>query len=517
MLRADSLPRRFLRPTLALCFLLAPAGVVSLSLAVSTGGTLLNSVPVWSDELHYWNEVACFQRAGFRGGYCVVDERTAPAAWSHFGPHGPGFPVVYGGLARVFGWRPASAPLFHTVLLALASAAWLACCRPDTPRLAAATLLSATFWPCLLYLPATMQEGLHCAIAFVLAGLAHPRVNRDDGLAGLAHPRVNRDDGGAWSLGPFLAVAAAASLIRVTWVLVLIPWACVALRRTPWRWRIALVAGVAVSVPALIAAWRLVCSPYPSFLADLFATARASPSEAVSALAERAGKSLRMFFDRDAGATLEVLLRYQAIVVVVLGLGMALEPRSRGRRALLFAGLNVGLVAAAVIGFYDVASWRDFRVLAPHLLLSLLVLLSGEAFRWAAVLVVSQLLFAPAFLTQFETNYADRFDADKAAVANVRSRVEGMLQYDPADPAWGNTVLVPESLLQYPLLGLPRGVGISLYSDRSTSLALPPKSRYLLLGPSHVRALGNRVRLRPLKEVSPGTLYLNLDYLPDGG
>src|SRR5258706_2388391 len=49
-----------------------------------------------SDEVHYWNEIASFARAGFASGYFVPDEHAAPCGLFHFGPHGPGFPVVYG-------------------------------------------------------------------------------------------------------------------------------------------------------------------------------------------------------------------------------------------------------------------------------------------------------------------------------------------------------------------------------------------------------------------------------------
>src|SRR5271166_1469678 len=110
---------RLVRAVLILCFLLAPVAIVSLILAVCLQATLLDCYPYLNDEVHYWNEVACFARAGFAGGYCVPNEQTAPASWTHFGPHGPGFPVVFGTLARIVGWHPASGPLFNAVVLAL--------------------------------------------------------------------------------------------------------------------------------------------------------------------------------------------------------------------------------------------------------------------------------------------------------------------------------------------------------------------------------------------------------------
>jgi hypothetical protein len=502
MPRPGALLRRLARPALVAAFLLAPAAATSLALAVTARATLADCVPLWSDEVHYWNEIACFARAGFGGGYCVPDERPAPASWCHFGPHGPGFPAVCGSLARLLGWHPASGPLFNVLFLMAGAAAWLALCRPDTTRLALATLLAATYWPLLLYLPATMQEGLHCGIAFLLAGLAHAGINREGARA--------------WWLVPFCLVAVAAALVRVTWVLVLVPCACVALGRLSWPRRLALVAAAAAAVPCLAWQWRTQCAPFPGFLSDVIATAKTSPSAAAADLAGHFRYSLQLFFDRAWGTTPQVWLRYEAAGVALVGAWFVLRPRAPDRRALVFAGLNVALVAAAVIAVYDVVDWRDHRVIAPHLLLSLLVLLSGGAYRGAAAIVAVHLLFAVPFLEQFAAVHRDRPHVPAAEIAATRSAVEGVLAFDPAEPAWANTVLVPAEYLATPLLGVPAGVGVSYYALHGASLELPPKSRYLILGPRDRQDLGDRVRLVRLRRLPAGVLYLNLDSFPDG-
>src|SRR5262249_23687506 len=150
---------------------------------------------------------------GFGGGYFVVNERTAPAGWTHFGPHGPGFPVICGTLARIFGWRLESGPLYNIGFLMLGSAVWLWFVRPTTKQLLAAILLTMSFWPCILFMPAMLQESFHCAVAFALAGLAHRSINNND-------RRV-------WS---FVILVAVVSLIRITWALLLIPWALFAMQ-----------------------------------------------------------------------------------------------------------------------------------------------------------------------------------------------------------------------------------------------------------------------------------------------
>src|SRR5260221_6993261 len=107
---------RYRRIAAAAAFLLAPGFVVSLALA-GHHATLADCRPSWNDDVNYWNDIACFTRAGFGAGYCVVDERPAPAKWSHFGPHGPVFPLLYGLPARVVGWHPTSGPFFNLAVL----------------------------------------------------------------------------------------------------------------------------------------------------------------------------------------------------------------------------------------------------------------------------------------------------------------------------------------------------------------------------------------------------------------
>jgi hypothetical protein len=230
--------------SLVLVFLLGPAFVTSALLARAFGTTLLDCRPIYgasSDEQDYWLQADGFQAVGFDIGYFVLNERPAPVGWTHFGSHGPAFPVLCGSLARVFGWGPASGPLFNVGYWAVGAAAWLCLVRPGIKQLAAAVCLSLVFWPCILYFPATMQDCLHYGLALVLAGLAHRKLNRD--------PRN-------W---PCIAVTAVASLVRTTWAILLVPWALVAMRDDA-RWRRV---AVLAAVPALFVVSRSICSPYP--------------------------------------------------------------------------------------------------------------------------------------------------------------------------------------------------------------------------------------------------------------
>jgi hypothetical protein len=494
-------PKWLVRPVLIVIFLLTPVVTLSLALAACPA-TLLDCAPMWNDEIHYWNEINCFASVGFNGGYFVADERPAPCPLTHFGPHGPAYPVIYGTLGRIFGWKLWSGPLFNVLLVMLGSAAWVWRCRPDAARLGTAIFLIATFWPCLLFLPSTLQEGLHCAIALLLAALAHSR--------------VNGEAKGVGSIWPFLLAVALASLVRITWVLVLIPWACVALRRDSWRVRIFVLAAIAVAIPGLTVVWRTICAPYPNFLADFIHAAGESPAQALSDLALRTATMFWKFRDYHWGSTLEVVQRFETLGVILLGAWVVLRPGGEDRRAYFFAAANLALITGAVLTLYDVTDWKDFRAIAPHLLLSLLILTSGTGYRWTLRLAAMQLAFAVPFVNQIVENNRERgVVITQSGVEKMRAIFDERVAYDPAESAWGNTILIPVQYHVFTLLAVPPGMGVSFVMD-GDGLRLPPKSRYVMSwSPRMIARASNELRLRPLAGGPDGILFLNLDSLPE--
>jgi hypothetical protein len=505
--RSSDLPLRRVRRALVVCFLLAPVVSVSLVLAVYLHATLVDCIANGiNDEITYWNEIAAVAKAGFHGGYVVCDER--PAKWSlfHFGPHGPGFPVVYGSLARVLGWYPVSGPFFNLLVLSLSAAVWLWCCRLDATRLAIAALFMATLWSCVLWLPSLLQESLHCSIAFLLAGLAHAQVNGEGNKTR--------------TLWLFLVVVAGASLIRITWVLVLFPWACVALRGVSWRVRVFILATIVCMVPALALIWGSICAPYANSLDWVTTIGQQEPRFVFWTLLWRLWyKTLPLFFSLSYGNPLQILQRYETVGVILIGLLFGLQTRRVNHRPYLFASLNMLLIAGLVIVLYEMEGYRDYRVFTPHLLMSYLLLLSGPGFRWVLGMAAIHLLFAPTFITQFLELHRQRVNSDMAAIVTFREQISPFVAYDPAASAWNNTLLVPEKALEYPLLGVPPGVGITFAMDPARrdrhALQFPLKSKYVIETPKGARLLQQNCHLQFLSETILGGLYLNLDRQPD--
>src|SRR5262245_6642671 len=78
--------------------------------------------PVFNDETSYWHQAFTFSKVGFSGGYYTTGELLNRSGITPFGPHGPGFPILYGAFGVLFGWYRHSPVVVN--LVALSAAAW---------------------------------------------------------------------------------------------------------------------------------------------------------------------------------------------------------------------------------------------------------------------------------------------------------------------------------------------------------------------------------------------------------
>jgi hypothetical protein len=436
------------RVFLTCLFVFLPALVLS-ALLLPMGGTIGNCIPIWTDEVHYWNEVAVFQGSGFRGGYTTVDEQAAPAGWCHFGPHGPGFPLIYGSLARLLGWQAWSGPLFNLLFLALASLVWARAVRYDVTILKFGCLFFATSWPLLLFIPSTMQETLHVAFALLIASAIQRRY--------------------LWTTF-FLIVAA--SLIRVTWALVLIPWATLFIGRAR-KWdivKLSVLIGSSILVLFLIS--RYICSPYPGPAADFFAHLAALGVGFERDLSQFAIPNLIKFpFEGNFGF-LDEVQRVEMIDLIVVGLIFALYRK----RPYLFVSVSLVCVLIPVAALYPNNS---FRILYPHFLLACLVLIGSGRFEIVKILIIVHAVIGLRFVEKFREFHAPRVHA---TLAKAFDGIE-CLQYDPNAPdGYANTILVPLSVAKDSRwMLLPRGFGVSTALN---GYGRDLKSKYIVLGSS---------------------------------
>ncbi len=489
-----------------------PILIASLLLALFCGGGLWNCVPTWHDEGWYVNEMAVFATAGWEGGYTVIHEWPARAEWVRFGTHGPFIPALYGSLARAAGIRHWSLPMFNAGLLVLGSLTWVACCRVPTRQAWVAAFVAMTYWPLILYIPTSMQEVLHLSIAFVLAALT---------------VLLARNSGNRWLLAVALCAVVIAAQLRVTWSLVAVPLMWIALRPTTARqWALLVLCG-GTFVGAMYGEAIMLYSPYPNFMRDVLASASDSPLAACGLVVIHVLKNIVRYIAPNHDTFVQIAFRYQTLMIAGAAIYYLRKRRSReaatdsrstpGERparpdlapaAFGFTLLNLVMIVGFVIAMYDVFDWRDYRVVAPHLLLALLVLIGCGARDWLGGYAVVSVLLVVLAVPQFATFHRPRVEFETSRIDEFAGQVATVIKFQPAALGWDNTLLMDIDLLESPLLmGLPRGIGISVsrYWDQQ---AWPPRSKYLLLHPDLARRLGIPKTMHRVAETELGDIYV---------
>ena len=454
-----------------------------------------------NDALYYWRQVYTFSGVGFDGGYYTINELPARAAFSHFYFYGPVFPMLYGTVGRVFGWGAAGGPILNTAVVTAALLVFGICNRDDTRRLRVAVLAVATFWPLLLFMATSMQEGVHMGLAVVL-GAGFARLLRDG------------EDTPRWVKAGVALLLALGGLMRISWALLYLPFFLFALPKQRAWWRPWLYAGVIFVLLGGLFTW--LSSPYPGhFTSQVLRLLPAGPQAMIDLTLAQIGGNLAGLF---SGTPLELGLRAQLGALGLAALfAIVLRPAWLGApREAWFHVLNLGLVLLMNVGLNDTTLWRDYRNLAPHVLLSLLVLVYFHRDWLVAAVIVSNALLAVAFVDEARRLWSDQFTYDTTLIQEFGALTDSLIVYDPAaSNAWCNTVLtellpLPRQGGFYPgLMALDPGIGVSFWYGEG--LTLPLKSRWVFMTPATYERNRARFNFERVASVEAANIYRNLD------
>jgi hypothetical protein len=291
----------------------------------------------------------------------------------------------------------------------------------------------------------------------------------------------------------------------------------------------------AVSAAIVVWAWIHMTSPVPTggFLQAFHVTGVLSRVE---------------LFRKVAASNVAILLdpgveRYQRaqqwqIVLLVCWCAVMLAaarrtgPRifNRDQAPVWMAGYNLVAIVGCSILVYAVELTNSFRVWAPHLLLSALLLLGtrqrGAVWLCAALAIVAS-PGARSLLVAFLDVHSYNFAYSDADVSDTQRVFERVIRYDPARGPWCNSLVSANSPYVWaPIARLPPGIGIvAILGWDQTSV--PLRSRYLLANPPAGSTLKSEAgadgttrlvfsdaasfRGRALGTTPIGTVYENLD------
>jgi hypothetical protein len=468
-----------------------------------------------SDEIYHWHQAATFARAGFDGGYYSVNEKIAPAAFSHFYTWGAFAPAFYGTLAWLMGWSLSSYVLLNALLLTVAIVWFVYVVDASLQQMAWLAIVLTTFLPIALYLPTNMQQLLHLSIALVISAGFYRQIK-------VADPPT------FYATLPLFIFISLAALVRPTWALFLLPAFLLSSRNRSKTFLVLgglIAAGITVALASL---FHSTAAPYPRARAgasgghlrgELFAALDSSMLGAINMLFQQLFGNIATTIQGPAyiaGQRVLLLAMLAAFGAIALG--------GRRRRALsqlsehwvtreaAFHVYNLASIYLATMTLHETFRGRDYRVLAPHVLLSV-ALAVGFRRQWiASATAVSMLMMTPSALVLYGSYSQYHRDGPKR-VEMWKVRLGDKLAYDPlASDPWCNTLLHSLDYFEFEpalLSGIDPGIGLSWLDRRAAPESFA--SRYLILTHSDFAQFGKEARLRPLLPVPGGVLYVNLD------
>jgi len=485
----------------AILIAVAPLALTAAIVQHEFGRPLTSFKPCWSDEVFYWSETRNIHDHGLDFGSFNLGEHVGIAA-KQFDSHGPAYPSLYSFFALISGWTYSTPLFWNAALVGLSMFAFIRMAKLDSSQMLLFSFLVVLYLPILMYIPSMLQESMQYCLALLLGGCIVRMVR-------------SMQPGFGAKLDPgflFYALALVAVLLRPPWSIAFIGF----LPFISWRNRFILLLEMVSAWIWMKFFWVANVSTYGKVLSG-------SPLDALQAVWNHLTISLPLFLGEHWGnwpAEAEILLRYQALLLVgvVAAFGIIAWKKAKGWRKIgkqdqflfLFHLANIGGIILALVLFYDVFEDRDYRTLAPHLLLSICVMLAYKRFTiplWAVA--ISNVLFFNFLLSLFDFYHAKNFADTDQDIQQFHAEIGSVLHYAPNASMWDNSILVaPHDYNDmHEFLALPSGFGISL---RTFSLPVPLKSKYLIGRPAVLEDLSGTVQLRAIKTTSHGTLYENI-------
>jgi hypothetical protein len=444
------------------------------------GVSLAKFVPATSDEVGYYLQINAFAHHGFSGGYFTISEHPAPASFSHFGVHGPMFPLLYGALGKLFGWHFYSGPLFNVSLVCLAVSIFCLTVQPTVWQALLGTAFLATFWPFYMALVSLMQDPIHWAIAILIAA----------GFAGMLrqHPWSR-----TWLFQCcFLAILVYGSLMRISWAMFLVPYAMLLVRKPTWG-KLTLAAFIGVmGIGALVYLFRLLCAPFVGAPGAFLMNKIAGGEVSAQTVLEHARHNIELLAGplwKKTDVPGKVIyvqavgLGLIAASYAVFSLGAGLLGYGNPRPTAVeyyFHAFAIWGMFFGIICFYLVYNSGGWRMLAVHLLVCGLIATTSNS-HWIKAMVMAIVMISavalPRSALSIQAMNRPRF-AFGPTVRYLAPLMERLMPYREGANPWCNTILTDCYPVEF--LALPAGIGVSFYRGDPEDLKLPIKSQYVL-------------------------------------
>jgi hypothetical protein len=379
--------------------------------------------------------------------------------------------MLFGTIARLAGWHQSSGIFFNMFCIVFGALFFLWNTRSSLSQLLLTGLLLFTCWPLLLYIPTSMQESLHHGLALTMAALFWKLYQEE-----------NRTHATIIATVTILTIA---SLLRATWAILFIPLLFLVIpgKRAVLRF-MTFMTGLFL-LALFLYLFTLFAAPYPDNFVNRFLTLfKLNPANATAYFLSHAATNLGTLFSLSQGYPLERLQHYQVVVVLAGSITTLIAGRRNNflTHQSFMHVTNLAFISVLVILLYDTNDWRDYRVVAPHLLFSTALLLASRSYRLPLFLIISSILFVTVFFGTYRFFHKEHFAASPAPSRVFAMLYAPHLRYQTTASPWANSLLTGMENVQPFIMELPGGIGINAVTDWKR-LAYPIRSSYILAPP----------------------------------
>jgi len=505
-------PRRRALTVAAWALLIFAPVVLIAAVSLVIGRNAFMNYPVWTDEVDYWRSIFTWLYASGMPGYSGVGELTP--ILGTLGVHGATPLLLYGGLARVFGWSFSSITVFNCIWVGAGALAFVALLKPKAGVSAMLALTMMIYAPVVLYCTTSMTElANYGLLLFYLAFLGKLWQTRRHARLSAADAETPAFSGWLMMLLCGLTVTLMCAY-RITYLWLYIPLVLVAL---DGRWSGKMFLALLFVVILTMFIYYLTAmytSPYSSGFLYNFLRA-GSLRMAAKMFLSHAKANLIDYFVRAPGNRMEAYQRMLYVGVSVyclLGSFLRLE-RAQGRfrfrigldKLSLGAFLTLFLPFAIVVCAYETNDWSDYRTLAPFLWLAVAAFLLGgrklmPSLFLAGSAVILTLMLAGAPVGAYSDDY--RFDQQPFSAETQELCLA--IEYDSAAATpYANTVRTDLYTLET-VASLNPGIGLETGWFTQDSVG---KSRWVLTDHLRIPLEGYELVLKN----KSGSVYRLLD------
>lgn len=485
---------------------LLPVAVICLVIYFVLGSKFTNYGPYsfWNDEVAYWVWLRSFVYSGFNSGYNAPNELLPVFEYSRYGEASPFYIYIYGSIGKLIGWFPELPILINFALLTVAICLFMYMIKLDNWQVVFTGLVVMLTWPVLIYLPLTTHETLNQVIGILLA------ITLTKNL--LVQKKLS-----IWSRVAFVVFVYLATLVRLSWGLMLFPVLFYCLNGNVWRRIIlAVVLGGALYVSAVLLTGYLLPPVNNSILRTFADGFSRGPKVIKDQIALQFYHMLKF-----KKLSPNIVVVFQMIVIAGWGLKIVWDNyRSGSSLESVFQGAAAfqvySMVSLLIAGFTFYIQVGFYRTFAPVLLIVYLWYVIARDYRKLSALLLVNIIFFPIYMTYYakigdyriiETDYSEPV----VWGADTQMELEKFIVYHPdAKNPWCNTLLIPLGYYDSRLTLVPPGIGISYILDPET-YQLPIKSGYVMFDQATYDMYIDRVNLELLVALPIGDLYRNRD------